>query len=299
MTEPKQLCRYCNSIDIKAYKKIGVNVVNYCKKCHLLFTDERVTDIPSLINKQWYSEGYILSYLNRVVDLKKRFNQRILEIELIKKGGSLLDLGCGVGVFIESMIETARFKWKLYGVDINKHLVSKAKSRLKGTRSNIYSGTLTSLRFKTNLFDCITCFDVLEHDNQLETTLKEIHKILKPSGLLLIQSPNYHSVMAYLCGALWDWWAIPDHIFHFDSRSLCSILKDQGFHIRNVYTWDPREEFIGNIQGSIKIRIGLNRKLGSLISKCLYIPLLLLWVVLSIVEKRLNIGSLLVILAEA
>lgn len=299
MNEPNQVCRYCNSIEIKTYKKIGKYVINYCKKCHLLFTTGSVADVTNSVNKEWYSEGYVSRYLKKSPDLKKRFAQKVLEIESIKNGGNLLDLGCGVGLFLESMTEAARFMWKLYGVDINQRLVKEAKARLGQKASSLYLGSLTTLSLKKDSFDCVTCFDVLEHDTQLESTLKETKKILKPSGLLLIQSPNQFSVMAYLCGALWDWWAVPDHIFHFTPRSLSFILQKQGFQIRKLYTWDPPEEFISNIQGSIKARLGTKSLIGRLISRCLYIPLLVLWGLLAIIERKFNIGSLLVILAEA
>lgn len=299
MGESNQACRYCNSIDIKTYKKIGDYVINYCNKCHLLSIAKSVVDIASSINKEWYSEGYISSYSKRSVDLKKRFAKKVLEIESIKKGGNLLDVGCGFGLFLESIIETARFKWKVYGVDINERLIKECKARLGQKVSNLYIGRLTTLRFKEGTFDCITCFDMLEHDSQLDFTLREINKILKHSGLLLIQSPNQRSVMAYLCGSLWDWWAVPDHIFHFNPQSLSSILQKQGFQIRKLYTWDPPKEFVSNIQGSIKARLGGKGLVSRLVPKCLYIPLLLLWGLLTIIERRFNIGGLLVIIAEA
>lgn len=299
MNDLNQSCRYCNSNDIKAYKKIDDCLIYFCKQCHLLFTAGRTADVTNSVNKEWYTEGYISRYLKKAPDLKKRFAKQISEIELTKKGGNLLDVGCGVGLFLESMIETARFKWKLYGEDINERLIREAKIRLSRKVSNLSLGRLTSLSFRKDFFDCVTCFDVLEHDSQLESTLKEIRKILRSSGLLIIQSPNQFSVMAYLCGAAWDWWAIPDHIFHFNPRSLSSILKRQGFHIRKIYTWDPPKEFISNIQGSIKARLGERSLIGRLISKFSYFPLLLLWKLLTIIERKFNIGSLLVILAEA
>lgn len=298
MNSLNQACLYCKSAETKTYKKVGSHVINYCNKCHLLFTVTNPTVSVSAVNREWYSEDYILSYLKMAPDIKKRFAQKISEIELTKKGGNLLDVGCGVGLFLESMIETARFKWNLYGVDINERLIREAKIRLSRKVSNLSLGGLTSLSFRKYFFDCVTCFDVLEHDSQLESTLKEIRKILKSSGLLIIQSPNQFSVMAYLCGATWDWWAIPDHIFHFNPRSLSFILEKQGFHIRKLYTWDPREVFISNIQGSIKIRFGVNSFIGRLVSKFLYFPLLLLWILLLIIERKFNIGSLLVILAK-
>lgn len=291
-------CRYCGSRMTKTYKTIGSYHINHCGKCHLLFTEEGSTNAASSVNEEWYSEDYVLSYIKRASEFKKRFSQKIHEIESIKNGGNLLDIGCGVGLFLESMIEAARLSWKLYGIDINERLIKEGKARLDQKVSNLYLGRLTTLRLKSNYFDCVTCFDVLEHDDHLESTLKEIKKILKPSGLLLIQSPNEQSVMAYLCGSWWDWWAVPDHIFHFNPRSLSSILKKQGFRIRKLYTWDPAEEFISNIQGSVKARLGAKSLIGRLISRSLYVPLLFLWGLLIIIEKKANIGSLLVILAE-
>lgn len=293
------VCRFCDSTNIKTYNKIGSYVISYCNKCHLLSTTQNSAATANTVNKQWYSSDYVSGYIRRAYYLKKRFSRKITEIESIKRGGNLLDLGCGVGLFLESVSEMARSSWNLYGVDINKKLIKEAKTRLGRNVPNLYTGRLTSLKLEQNFFDCITCFDLLEHDNLLDLTLSEIKKILKPSGLLLIQSPNQRSVMAYLCGSLWDWWAVPDHIFHFNPQSLSSILKKQGFHIRKLYTWDSREEFISNIQGLINLRLGTNNLFVKLISKCLYIPLLVLWVSLIIIEKKFNVGSLLVILAEA
>ena len=210
-----------------------------------------------------------------------------------------MDLGSGVGLFLESMVESARFNWELYGVEINRKLVSVAKKRIGQKITKLYLGNLASLKLHKNFFDCVTCFDVLEHDGNLKKTLSELKRILKPSGLLIIQSPNEYSVMAHLCGAFWDWWAVPDHIFHFNVASLSSILKDQGFKVKKIYTWDPCREFIVNIQGSIRNRIGSNRLLGKIIAKYTYLPLLLFWFVLSILEKKLNIGGLLIVSAEA
>lgn len=291
-------CRYCKSINTKTYKKIGNYDINYCNKCHLLFTVEKSISVANVVNRKWYSYDYISSYLNRAYDLKKRFNQKIREIESIKKGGNLLDLGCGVGLFLESINETAHFRWRFYGVDINSKLIKVVKRRLGRNVSSLYTGRLTSLKLKKNYFDCVTCFDVLEHDDKLELTLKEIKRILKPSGVLLIQSPNYRSVMAYLSGSLWDWWAVPDHIFHFDAKSLSRILEKVGFRIKKLYTWDPQGEFISNIRGSVKSRLCSGRAIGKLISKCLYMPLLVIWGLTSLFVKKFNIGGLLVVIAE-
>lgn len=45
--------------------------------------------------------------------------------------------------------------------------------------------------FETSYFDQIECFDVIEHINSIPKTLEEIHRILKPNGILKITTPHY------------------------------------------------------------------------------------------------------------
>ena len=298
MTDLKYSCLYCDSAQIKTYKIINDYIIYSCNKCHLLFTCYDSKEKEASINKEWYSDAYVLNYQKKARELKMRFVQKVHELETLKRGGSLLDLGCGIGLFLEALSEVARYKWKLYGLDINEKLIGKAEVRLRGKTQKLFLGKVTSLNLKVEAFDCITCFDVLEHDHELKLTLGEIKRLLKPSGLLVIQAPNYSSVMAYLCGERWDWWAVPDHIFHFNPNSLSLVLQKEGFLIRKIYTWDPREEFISNIRGYIKSRLKSNNYIGKVISKCSYIPLLFLWCLLNVIEKKFNIGSLTVIFAE-
>ncbi len=298
MKSQKKLCPYCNSIETKAYKTIGDYVIYFCSVCHLLFTGKDNKNERIFFNEEWYSDAYIFDYLKKSRELKKRFAWRVRELETLKRGGNILDLGCGIGLFLETIAETSRYNWELYGVDLNRKLIDKAKIRLKEKTNKLFLGKITSLKLEKEGFDCITCFDVLEHDDEIKLTLNEIKRVLKPSGLLLIQAPNYSSVMAGLCGERWDWWAVPDHVFHFNPQSLSLILQREGFRIKRLYTWDPFEEFISNIQGAIKAELDSSRFFSRLVSKLLYTPLLLLWVILTVVEKKLNIGSLMVITAE-
>lgn len=298
MLNQNKLCIYCDSSEIRTYKIISGYVIFFCKKCNLLFTDYKSKIGSASINGEWYSDAYILNYQKKANELKKRFIHKVHELEFVKRGGSLLDIGCGVGFFLEAINDIARYPWKLYGLDINEKLINKAKMRLSGKVQKLFLGNISTLNIKSENFDCVTCFDVLEHDQEIKLTLNEIKRVLKASGLLLIQAPNYSSVMAYLCGEKWDWWAVPDHIFHFNPKSLSSILLKEGFRIKKIYTWDPHEEFVSNIQGSVRAHLGVKSFFGKLVSKSLYIPLIILWGLLAIIEKKFNIGSLLVIIAE-
>lgn len=292
MSETKLRCHYCGSNSYKYKRKIKDFFLYKCTRCNLLFTGISISEkLQTKTNFDVYSKPYIDDYISRSKNLKKRFSSRISEIEEIKRGGRLLDLGCGIGLFLETVNEYSSYNWELFGVDVNDRLIKTARERLPFVK--YYCGTLSTRPFSSNYFDCVTCFDVLEHDLNLKHTLVEIKRVLKPNGLLVVQVPNRASLMAYLCDDEWDWWSVPDHIFHFTPKTLTLTMEDYGFRLVKTFTWDPAQEFVSNIRGTILMKTSQNfsnRKL----TKALTVPFYLVWIVKNILEKRFNLGGLMV-----
>lgn len=292
MKDIKLRCHYCGSDSFTFRREIKDFSLYECNKCDLLFTGISTSEVLQIkTNSEIYSKVYIDNYLSRAENLKKRFVSRIREIEQIKRGGRLLDLGCGIGLFLEAVNEYSRHDWEVFGIDINSDLIKSARERLPSAK--YYCGTLSTRPFSSNYFDCVTCFDVFEHDLNLKHTLVEIKRVLKPNGLLVVQAPNRASLMAYLCDDEWDWWSVPDHIFHFTPKTLTLTMEHYGFRLVKTFTWDPAQEFVSNIRGTILKKTSqnfLNRKL----TKALTVPFYLVWIVKNILEKRFNLGGLMV-----
>lgn len=266
-----------------------------CKRCGLL-----VTELPgsyNLIesNKDYYSYNYLNNYIVRGSYLKKRFLKRIMGIEGYKKlGGNLLDIGCSTGLFLKVAKENLRHRWRLFGIDMNKKAIDIAKASVN---AKFYYTSLLGSTFRSNFFDCITCFDVIEHDWKIKENLQVIGRILKKNGLLVIQLPNHRSAMAFLCGNNWDWWSVPDHVLHFSPSVVRIMLKNHGFVAKKIFTWEPAKEFVENIRGSIKKKVTKFMSLNKIFSKVSIIPLYLLWAVLQLAEKKFDIGGLIVVYA--
>lgn len=285
----------CGNTVLHERRIINGSRIYECKRCGLLVTE--LPDSYNLIesNKDYYSYNYLNNYIVRGFYLKKRFLTRIMEIKGYKKlGGNLLDVGCSTGLFLKVARENLRHKWRLFGIDMNKKAIDIAKASVN---AKFYYTSLLGSTFKSNFFDCITCFDVLEHDWNIKENLQVIRRILKKNGLLVIQLPNHRSFMAYICGNNWDWWSVPDHVLHFSPHVLSEILLDNGFVIKKLFTWEPAKEFVENVRGSIKKTVtkfvGLNR----ILAKASVVPLYLLWGILRIVEKKFTIGGLTVVYA--
>jgi predicted SAM-dependent methyltransferase len=75
--------------------------------------------------------------------------------------------------------------------------------------------------FKANEFDEILCQDVLEHAEDIISTMKEIHRVLKPNGIARIRVPHFTSANAY---------NDPTHTHFFAWNSFDYFQKSSQYH---------------------------------------------------------------------
>lgn len=138
-------------------------------------------------------------------------------------GARLLDVGCGDGRLLESL---ARRGYQVQGVEF-KDSAARACRETKGL--DVVGGTLEDARFPPDHFDVVTLFHVLEHLRNPSRTLKEIWRILRPGGTLLLEVPNRASRISKLMGPYWAGWHLPRHFHHFTPPILGSLLGRAGF----------------------------------------------------------------------
>lgn len=92
----------------------------------------------------------------------------------------ILDLGCGTGEYTHYY----GFHNKTVGIDLQ-NVVQKCFNNFKFLKDDA-----TNLSFPDNTFDLIVSFDVIEHVKQDKKMLKEIYRVLKINGQLLLGTPN-------------------------------------------------------------------------------------------------------------
>ena len=143
--------------------------------------------------------------------------------KLPKTPGRLLDVGCATGDFLARAREHG---WRVQGVEPGQAAAEAARRRYD---LDVFTGDLAQAHFPDGHFDAVTLWDVLEHLVDPRVELAEIHRILKPDGLLLIELPNLHSFDAVLFGPYWIGLDMPRHLYLFPPAALDAFLKQAGF----------------------------------------------------------------------
>ena len=121
----------------------------------------------------------------------------ILNYALSKiKANVVCDIGCGNGVFSADI--KRKIDCRLIGIDANEYALNKAKNLEFDELIQLNDFNYDSLPIESNSVDFVICKDVLEHLIDPVFLIKEISRILKPRGHVLIHVPNHFPIWGRL-----------------------------------------------------------------------------------------------------
>lgn len=145
------------------------------------------------------------------------------------KDKTILDAGCGVGAFSEPLVKNNT----VYGVDFSEKSLEFAAARGLQTMP----GDLTALTFEDGKFDAVLCIGVIQLIEQYEAVIKELARVTKPGGTLLIQTLNKGSVQRKLL-KLMEKSKKFDRMYTMDE--LKKVFNKYGFdHIEFLHMYHP------------------------------------------------------------
>ena len=127
--------------------------------------------------------------------LKRRVLRIITELGL-NASDRVLDCGCGDGLYLKTIGELG--KCNITGFDLNAGSLKLAKGFIDGMDIALVQGSIGVLPFKDNSFDKVFSTEVIEHVYDDFGALREIFRVLKPSGMLIVTVPNHNYPL------LWD-----------------------------------------------------------------------------------------------
>lgn len=159
----------------------------------------------------------------------------------IQKNKKILEIGSGDGFFLEKM---QNYGYKMTGIEVSKQ--RRTKSR-KTTNVNVLDIDLVQNVPNIGSFDGIVLFHVLEHIRDPINFLKNILKLLKPRGKLIVEVPNFNDFQIKLNNAYRDWQYQRAHIHYFTPNILkyvftqaglkVNVIGVQRYSIENMFSW--------------------------------------------------------------
>ncbi|WP_298224172.1 class I SAM-dependent methyltransferase [Flavobacterium sp.] len=135
--------------------------------------------------------------------------------------GILLDIGAGTGDFLAVAQQDG---WQTKGIEPNE------KARTIAQTKGVSIIESTSAIAESSI-DIITMWHVLEHVPDVEKQIKELKRILKPTGTIFIAVPNFNSFDANYYGSFWAAYDVPRHLWHFSQKSIKHLFARENFHL--------------------------------------------------------------------
>ncbi len=123
-----------------------------------------------------------------------RVNKSIIDGYYSARAGDIL-LVAGAGQGQEAVLIAREYELRTIGVDINIKPIGFSKN---AANPAFQRQDLMALGFKENTFSVAYSYHVLEHVSDPVQTLHEIHRVLKPGGILFIGFPNKHRLVSYI-----------------------------------------------------------------------------------------------------
>lgn len=220
-------CPVCKSTAQKPYAQKDDHEVVKCADCRFVFT----RSIPSARELFEYYLDHRSQTRRRRRSIWMRVKYWMLSrlVQWMSPRQSVirtLELGCGEGLFLETVQENPRFH--ATGLDVCQKSIEQALHQVL----DAHHSDLESKRYADNTFDFIFAFHQLEHVQNPERLVVEMQRILKPGGYLFLALPCISHLSARLAGRRWRHLTPPAHLWYFSPRTLSKFVTRLGFQTK-------------------------------------------------------------------
>lgn len=145
--------------------------------------DEQEINKFSLHATQWWDKNGPLKTLHDINASRLQWVEQYVSLQKT----SVLDVGCGGGIFAEAMTHNEA---TVTGIDASEEAIAVAKKHAQTTGLTIDYQHIAIEDFEHSGFDVITCMEMLEHVLHPELVIEHCSRLLKPNGLLFLSTIN-------------------------------------------------------------------------------------------------------------
>ena len=220
---------------------LDISIVK-CANCGFYYTDPmpfwREEDLQRI-----YDAAYFPPMTRWWTGVKTQANPRrrlnAIEAHAGRRSLRFLEVGCGLGYGIEDAV---RRGWDACGQDVSPFFAEQVESRL-GVQ--VFVGQLGEACYPEHSFDAVYIDSVLEHLPSPMQMLREVHRILRPGGVVHLTVTNESALVNKLRGLLLKMaagerspilspLAYPVHLVGFTPHTLKLACHSAGFEMRSL-----------------------------------------------------------------
>jgi 2-polyprenyl-3-methyl-5-hydroxy-6-metoxy-1,4-benzoquinol methylase len=237
MTQDIRSCDLCGVPMIPLWKVDDAHGVcwNYvsCPQCEFIRLSVDLSDqswLSCAYPSTYYGEGY--SKFRGAIQILRKFSalRRAREIHRIYgKSGAVLDIGCGEGLFLQSMKSLG---WSVQGCETGPQAADRAEKNLG---QPIHRKDFDSMPPSQRPWDIVFVWHVLEHLEKPQEFFEKIAKETHPKSLVVIAIPNAQSWQARIFGPHWFHLDPPRHLTHMGLTHLNQVAKKCGWKVEATH----------------------------------------------------------------
>lgn len=204
-----------------------------CNNCGLRYVNPQ----PSQeYLKNFYSENYYDNYspggyLETESQVKGFWKDQLEELEknYDKREANLLEIGSACGLFLKYCRERG---WEnISGVELSEWSSKYASDNFN---LNVQSGDINDISLEDKSYSIIVMWATIEHLREPRKTVAKIHKLLKPGGVLILNTGNDEPVYRPLSTGYSMWYHVPEHLYFYNSKAILILLQQLGYININI-----------------------------------------------------------------
>ncbi len=145
-------------------------------------TDEQLREQQSFYDAGWRGE------LDRGKEQRGNLQANLdflARTDLLRPGHKILEIGCGIGTVVAELTKQG---YDATGTDISQVAIEHGRTKYGNVRLEVQPAE--ELPYADGTFDVVLSFDLFEHIARIDRHVSEVHRVLKPSGYYLFQTPN-------------------------------------------------------------------------------------------------------------
>lgn len=155
-----------------------------------------------------------------------------------------LELGCATGQYLVRLQDAG---WLATGIEPGERPASIAKE----AGLDVHCGTLDAIGLQSEQYELAAAWMVIEHVPDAKETLRRLHSLLIPGGMLVFSIPNAGCWESRFFGKYWYVWELPRHLHHFTPSSIRKLLEECGFTDITII----HQRNLSNVVGSLALAI--------------------------------------------